>query len=95
MNDQRILNWKNITRLEVSKLYGLVCCKKNRCTGNWNTFDTHREKLLLLDLLGEGGFGQVYVGRHRSTGIERAIKMVEKSPFEDENRYVIKAGIIA
>jgi len=35
------------------------------------------------DMLGSGGFGEVYLGTHKTTGTERAIKVINKSPTDD------------
>ena len=35
------------------------------------------------DMLGSGGFGEVYLGTHKKSGAERAIKVVNKSHMDD------------
>ena len=41
------------------------------------------EEYAIGDMLGSGGFGEVYLGKHKKTGAERAIKVVNKSSFDD------------
>ena len=37
------------------------------------------------DMLRSGGFGEVYLGKHKKSGAERAIKVVSKSPKKDDH----------
>jgi len=41
------------------------------------------EEYAIGDLLGSGGFGEVYLGKHKKSGHERAIKVVTKSPVDE------------
>ena len=40
------------------------------------------EEYAIGDMLGSGGFGEVYLGKHKKSGAERAIKVVHKSPVD-------------
>jgi calcium-dependent protein kinase len=42
------------------------------------------EEYAIGELLGTGGFGEVYLGKHKKTGAERAIKVVSKSHKADD-----------
>lgn len=42
------------------------------------------EEYAIGDMLGSGGFGEVYLGTHKKSGAERAIKVVNKSPHKDD-----------
>ena len=55
---------------------------------NAQRFVTHQvgkllEEYAIGDLLGSGGFGEVYLGKHKKSGHERAIKVVTKSPVDE------------
>ena len=41
------------------------------------------EEYAIGDLLGSGGFGEVYLGKHKKSGAERAIKVVAKSAVDE------------
>lgn len=41
------------------------------------------EEYAIGDMLGSGGFGEVYLGKHKKTGTERAIKVVNKSEVDE------------
>lgn len=43
------------------------------------------EEYAIGEMLGSGGFGEVYLGRHKKSGAERAIKVVTKSPHKDDS----------
>ena len=49
---------------------------KNFVTSNAGTLESHYQ---LGDLIGEGGFGEVYSCQHLETGEIRAVKVMEKS----------------
>lgn len=49
---------------------------KNFVTSNVGTLESHYK---LGDLIGEGGFGEVYDCKHLETGEIRAVKVMEKS----------------
>ncbi|CAB9511942.1 MAP kinase-activated protein kinase 2 (Fragment) [Seminavis robusta] len=36
------------------------------------------------DMLGSGGFGEVYLGKHKKSGAERAVKVITKLPRKDD-----------
>ena len=42
------------------------------------------EEYAIGEMLGSGGFGEVFLGKHKKSGAERAIKVVNKNP-NDEN----------
>ena len=47
------------------------------------------EEYAIGELLGTGGFGEVYLGKHKLTGAERAIKVVGKSHRPEDNQAVL------
>jgi calcium-dependent protein kinase len=42
------------------------------------------EEYAIGELLGSGGFGEVYLGKHKKSGAERAIKVVSKAYKPDD-----------
>lgn len=38
------------------------------------------------DLLGEGGYGEVYACRHKESGVERAVKVIAKEELQDNQK---------
>lgn len=50
-----------------------------RYIGSSNNFD---EMYTLHDKLGEGNYGEVFLAKHNGTGIECAIKVIDKNKIE-------------
>lgn len=47
------------------------------------------EEYAIGDMLGSGGFGEVYLGKHKKSGAERAVKVVHKSPVDEKANQAI------
>ncbi|CAB9507571.1 MAP kinase-activated protein kinase 2 (Fragment) [Seminavis robusta] len=44
----------------------------------------------IMEMLGEGGFGEVYRAIHRATGSERAVKVLPRSPSNEEKNEQVR-----
>lgn len=64
--------------------------KENTIKFNAQRFVTHQvgkllEEYAIGDMLGSGGFGEVFLCHHKKSGAERAVKVVNKNPFDDRD----------